>query len=196
MTNDPFEILGIGRDADPDEIRRAFRRLAKIHHPDITGGPDQQFRRILLAYRKLTGGSREEANDKRFDYYMKVEIDRRRENVQDLFDDFRDGILTFFDIDPPEYLDLFIELTPVEASRGGRLKLDLPLMRKCRHCYGFGMPFFLICRHCGGSGEETYRKAVFLDIPPKMADGWKSRIRMDNLSLTVIFKIAKQGSDA
>jgi len=197
MANDPFEILGIGPDSGPDEIKSAFRRLAKKYHPDITGGADEKFRRILLAYQQLNGyGGTGVEESESYDYYMKVEIDRERNKVQDLFDDFRDGILTFFDIDAPEYLDLFIELSPAEAQRGGRLKLDLPLLRKCRSCYGFGQPFFISCRNCGGTGEEEYRKTAMLDLPQGIADGDRKRMRIDNLHLTVVFKIGKQGSDA
>jgi len=199
MTTDPFEILGISRDAGPDDIKRAFRRLAKRYHPDVTGGPDDRFRRILLAYQQLCGGDKGDTDDdgnEAFDYYMRVEIDRGRDKVQDLFDDFRDGILTLFDVDAPEYLDLFIELSPDEAARGGRLKLDLPLVRTCRSCYGFGMPFFTICKDCGGTGEEEYNKIMPIELHRNMNDGTRQRLRVGNLLLTVVFRIGKQGSDS
>ena len=112
-----------------------------------------------------------------------------------MYDDVRDGILTFFDIDAPEYLDLFLELTPAEAQRGGRLKLELPLMRKCRSCYGFGKPFFVTCSHCGGTGEEEYSGTTIVEIPEGTQDDWRTRLRLDNLHLTVVFKVRKQGSD-
>ncbi len=196
MPNDPFKILGIGREADANEIKRAFRRLAKKYHPDITGGADEKFRRILLAYQQLSGyGQGSVAGGEDFDYYMKVDIDRRHNRVQDVFDDLRDGILTFFDIDAPEYLDLFIELSPAEAARGGRLKLDVPLARKCRSCYGLGKPFFMTCVKCGGDGEEVYDKTTVIEIPAEVGDDWRVRTRLDNLYLTVVFKIARQGSD-
>jgi molecular chaperone DnaJ len=194
MAVDPFKILGVSRDAAPDEVKSAFRKLAKKYHPDITGGADQKFRRILLAYQQLSGYEGIEDGGE-FDYYMKVEIDRERNKIQDLFDDLRDGFLTFFELDPPEYLDLFIELSSAEASRGGKLKLDLPLMRKCRSCLGFGKPFFVTCAQCGGSGEEEYNKAAVVDIPRSVNDGWRTRLRVDNMHLTVVFRIGKQGSD-
>ena len=196
MPTDPFKILGISRDAEPDDIKSAFRRLAKKYHPDITGGADEKFRRILLAYHQLSGyGHDGSEGDEAFDYFMKIDIDRERDKIQDLFDDIRDGILTFFDTDAPEYLDLFIELAPAEAERRGRLKPDLPLIRKCRSCFGFGKPFFMICRNCGGTGEEEYRGTTMVDIPEAMEDEWRTRLRVDNLHLTVVFRIGNQGSD-
>jgi len=193
MSIDPFEILGVRRDAGPEEIKKAFRRLAKKYHPDITGGADEQFRRILIAYQQLTGAVVSRETEDTCDYYMRVEIDRERNKVQDLFDDFRDGFLTMFDLDCPEYLDLFVGLSPHEAENGGRLRLDLPLVRKCRSCMGFGKPFWKTCRRCGGTGEEEYRKSTIVELPSGIHDGWRTRVHVDNLHLTVIFKIEAQG---
>ena len=36
--DDPYKILGVARDASPDDIRRAYRKLAKTHHPDLNPG--------------------------------------------------------------------------------------------------------------------------------------------------------------
>ena len=196
MANDPYELLGIPRGADPAEIKKAFRRLAKKYHPDIIGGTGEKFKRIVLAYEQLAGyADNTPSPTDDFDWVVKVNIDRQNNAVQDLFDDFRDGLLIFFDVDPPEYLDLFLELTPAEAKRGGRLKLVLPLMRKCRSCFGFGEIAFVRCRKCGGSGEENYLREAFLDIPPGIRPEMKTRLRIDNLHLTVIFRLKNEGSD-
>lgn len=47
-----IEILGCKAGDPPDKIRREFRRLAKIHHPDVGGDP-AEFRRIRSAYARL-----------------------------------------------------------------------------------------------------------------------------------------------
>lgn len=55
---DPHEVLGVRRTAGPDEIRAAYRALAKKHHPDVAP-PDQRpaaeerMRRIQQAYDAL-----------------------------------------------------------------------------------------------------------------------------------------------
>lgn len=50
---DYFKILGIEPTKDKDEIKKAFRRLAHIHHPD-KGGDKNKFQEILNAYEVLT----------------------------------------------------------------------------------------------------------------------------------------------
>ncbi len=50
---DPWSILGVQRDASAEEIKAAYRRLAKDHHPDKGGDPDR-FIEIQNAYQQLT----------------------------------------------------------------------------------------------------------------------------------------------
>ena len=54
---DPFVVLGLPRGASQDEIKRAYRRLAKEHHPDATGGRTlARFLEIQAAYEQLVDG--------------------------------------------------------------------------------------------------------------------------------------------
>ena len=53
---DYYEILGVGHDADEKEIKRAFRRLARQHHPDVNPGDaeaEERFKEINEAYEVL-----------------------------------------------------------------------------------------------------------------------------------------------
>ena len=50
---DYYQILGVGRDASPDDIKRAYRKLAAKHHPD-RGGSTEEFQKIEEAYRNLS----------------------------------------------------------------------------------------------------------------------------------------------
>jgi curved DNA-binding protein len=54
---DYYDILGVGRDADEKEIKRAFRRLARKHHPDVNPGDpeaEERFKEINEAYEVLS----------------------------------------------------------------------------------------------------------------------------------------------
>jgi DnaJ-class molecular chaperone len=52
---DHYQVLGVGRDASPRDIHRAYRTLARRHHPDVYGGHDAEprFREISDAYEVL-----------------------------------------------------------------------------------------------------------------------------------------------
>lgn len=49
---DPYTILGIRKGASADEIKKAYRRLARMHHPD-KGGSEEMFKKIQNAYDSL-----------------------------------------------------------------------------------------------------------------------------------------------
>jgi curved DNA-binding protein CbpA len=53
--DDLYKVLGVARDASAPEIRRAYRRLARLHHPDRNPQPDgaERFRRLADAYAVL-----------------------------------------------------------------------------------------------------------------------------------------------
>src|SRR5689334_24792114 len=60
--HDYYEVLGVSRTADGGEIKRAFRRLARELHPDVSDAPDAQerFREVVEAYEVL---SKQETRD-------------------------------------------------------------------------------------------------------------------------------------
>jgi molecular chaperone DnaJ len=54
---DYYEVLGVGRDASDDKIKKAFRKLARKYHPDVTGGDklaEDKFKEINEAYEVLS----------------------------------------------------------------------------------------------------------------------------------------------
>src|ERR687885_760211 len=63
---DYYEVLGVARDADEGEIKRAFRRLARELHPDVSRAPDaeQRFREVVEAYEVLSNSERRELYDR------------------------------------------------------------------------------------------------------------------------------------
>jgi DnaJ-class molecular chaperone len=60
MAKDYYQILGVGKSATDDEIKRAYRKLAHQHHPDKTKGDDKRFKEINEAYQIL--GNKEKRN--------------------------------------------------------------------------------------------------------------------------------------
>lgn len=50
---DPYEVLNLQRNSTPHEIRNAFIKLAKTHHPDVTGGSKERFQKIQNAYNEI-----------------------------------------------------------------------------------------------------------------------------------------------
>jgi len=53
QARDPYQVLGVGKDADADAIKKAYRKLARTHHPDRTGGDDTKFKEINAAHAVL-----------------------------------------------------------------------------------------------------------------------------------------------
>lgn len=54
---DPYQVLGLGRSASPDDVKQAYRRLAKQYHPDLNPGRtdiEQRFKEISAAYNLLS----------------------------------------------------------------------------------------------------------------------------------------------
>ncbi|NLF04621.1 MAG: DnaJ domain-containing protein, partial [Actinomycetales bacterium] len=69
MSNDYYEILGVPRDASTEQIKKAYRKLAREHHPDVAGenGDADRFKEITRAYEVLS------SDEKRRSYDMGVD---------------------------------------------------------------------------------------------------------------------------
>src|SRR5579864_1594879 len=64
VKRDYYEVLGVGKTASADEIKKAYRRLAVQHHPD-RGGSEAEFREVNEAYEVL----KDESKRKRYDQF-------------------------------------------------------------------------------------------------------------------------------
>src|SRR3989337_3033779 len=65
VKRDYYDVLGVPRDADDAEIKRAFRKLAQRHHPDVdkVDGAEERFKELNEAYRVLSDRQRRSAYD-------------------------------------------------------------------------------------------------------------------------------------
>src|SRR4051794_41828840 len=66
MPRDPYEVLGVARDADETEIKKAFRRLARELHPDVNSAEtaEEDFKEVAEAYEILSDSERRATFDR------------------------------------------------------------------------------------------------------------------------------------
>jgi molecular chaperone DnaJ len=166
---DYYEILGVRREADDEEIKKAYRRLAMQYHPDRNVGDAEaegKFKEAAEAYEVL----RDPAKRQRYDRYGHAGLEGM--NVPhfddpeavfnlfgDLFGDFfgqrgRHGPFAGRD------LQTVVELDLVEAYRGTTKSLTITRGERCGECHGSGSrpgsqprP----CRRCRGQGVLLMR---------------------------------------
>jgi molecular chaperone DnaJ len=179
---DYYRILGVSRDASTAAIKRAYRRLAKQLHPDLTGHvAAEAFQDLQAAYETLADAERR----RRYDESLgEMERDRfeplswsfvRSPAAGDLRRPVRPGSLS------GEIL-----LSSTEASAGGVLPLDVPLSTSCPACEGTG-GFVFDCDRCGGEGKVERRFPIPLRIPPGVRDGTVFQVTVDEPGVLSVF---------
>ncbi len=169
---DLYEILGVPRNATQEEIKRAYRRLARQHHPDVSEDPEseERFKQVTAAYEILS----DPAKRRQYDLYGP-------QGGPDMFPfgDFGDIFEAFlgggFGRRRPaprrtrtqrgEDLFAAVSLSFQEAAFGTRREMQVEKLETCGRCRGNGsepgtMPSR--CRTCGGTGQvQDVRRSIF-----------------------------------
>ena len=82
MAQDPYQELGVSRGASADDIRKAFRKLAKAHHPDANpGNKSSEGERVQARQRGFRSVGRSRKNEKKFDAGL-IDADGGRETMR------------------------------------------------------------------------------------------------------------------
>lgn len=174
---DYYDVLGVSPGAGADEIKRAYRQLARRYHPDISGDDRAAaFLEVARAYEVLRDPGRRRSYDSmghggRADWLAdEVAIDFP--SVASVLDRMRDS---FFAGSRAVSLSAELVLTPQEAFWGALVPLDVPLRRTCPCCGGRGEVWNEWCASCGGVGEVAAAHEMRLRVPAGVREGTRFR---------------------
>jgi molecular chaperone DnaJ len=162
---DPYEVLGVERDASEGQIKKAFRQLARELHPDVNAhDPDaeEKFKEAAEAYEILSDAERRSTYDRygheglrsggyapNFDGFG---------SIGDLFDAFFGGAAFGGRSGPSPGADVAVavEVDLIDAANGAKMEVAFEAVDRCEHCRGNGAePGTAIetCERCGGAGQ-------------------------------------------
>lgn len=173
---DYYEVLGIGKDASADEIKKAFRKQAIQHHPDKEGGDETKFKEINEAYEVL----KDQSKRQRYDQFGHAGVGGAGGGGnpfggfgggqgQEMHFDFGDLGLgdifsSFFGGQQPggqrakrgRDVETRVEISFEQAVFGTEVALRLDLDTECEHCKGTTVEpghELKTCDTCKGSGQ-------------------------------------------
>jgi len=175
VSRDYYEVLGVPRSASPEEIKKAYRRLARENHPDRNPGDraaEERFKEIGEAYAVLSDSEKR----KRYDQFGTADPgpggggageagfgpqDFGFGNINDIFDAFFGGGRTTGGVARGRDLQTEMALTLEECFKGVEKEIRLSRVVTCRRCAGSGAkPGSPIstCPRCGGQGQVQSRR--------------------------------------
>ncbi|MBQ9370011.1 MAG: molecular chaperone DnaJ [Clostridia bacterium] len=179
---DYYEILGVSKNATDDEIKSAYRRMAKKYHPDLyTTRPEderrqaeEQFKKINHAYDVLSDKQKRAAYDQYGDEngpmgggFGGADGAQGFSGFDDFFGDFfsaftggRRGTRASGRINGDD-ITVNITIDFMEAVRGVQKDINITRQESCADCRGTGAKggsAYKTCTRCGGSGHITTRQ--------------------------------------
>jgi molecular chaperone DnaJ len=170
MRRDPYEVIGVPRDADEKEIKKAFRRLARELHPDVNRHDpeaEEKFKEAAEAYEILSDADRRATYDR---YGFEGLESRGFAPSGHGFGSFADIFDAFFGGDPfgafggragagrvqGGDVAVEVEITLDQAARGSTVEISYDLVDACERCRGSrAEPGSNVqtCRNCQGAGR-------------------------------------------
>ena len=175
VARDLYDVLGVPRDASDDDIRKAYRRLARELHPDVSADPEteERFKEVAGAYEILSDPEKRA----RYDAFGTAGPGGQPfADISDIFETFfgqggfggfggsrRRGPRTR--TRRGEDVGVLLRLSFEEAAFGVRREVQLERLETCDRCLGNGAEpgtAPIACRTCGGTGEvQSVRRSVF-----------------------------------
>lgn len=180
---DYYEILGVPRDATPEQIKSAYRKAALRWHPDRN--PDnhkeaeERFREATEAYSVLSDPQKRAAYDAYGHAGLRGQVVFDADFGRSIFEEFQDIFGDLFGFEqifgggrgrrsnrPQRGSDLRydLKLSFEEAARGTRTKIKVPRLEVCTTCRGSGArpgTQRSSCQTCGGRGQVVYQQGFF-----------------------------------
>ncbi|HQM66463.1 MAG TPA: molecular chaperone DnaJ [Methanomassiliicoccales archaeon] len=175
---DYYEVLGVDRTASEEEIKKAYRQLARQYHPDVTKEDpkvaEERFKEISEAYEVLMDKQKRDLYDKYGHAGVNSQFQgggfnwtdfTHQGDIRDIFGDLGFGGGSIFDMffgggrsrgpHQGQSLRYDLEITLEEAAEGVKKELTLPLTVKCEACGGTGSKSRReeVCPQCGGKGQ-------------------------------------------
>ncbi|HEV2328411.1 MAG TPA: molecular chaperone DnaJ [Verrucomicrobiae bacterium] len=182
---DYYEILGVNRGADADDIKKAYRKLAVKYHPDKNPGDhtaEERFKELGEAYEALSDPQKRAA----YDQYGHAAFDARQRasrgfsgGFHDPFDIFKEvfggGSSSIFETifgggsdrsGPQRGDDLRydLEISLEEAAAGCEKEISVSKLDRCETCGGSGAEkgsAAKTCPTCGGRGQVLMSRGIF-----------------------------------
>ncbi|MCA9709315.1 MAG: molecular chaperone DnaJ [Myxococcales bacterium] len=175
---DYYEVLGVARDADASQIKRAYRKAAMKYHPDRNPGDneaEERFKEAAEAFEVLNDAEKRQLYDRfghegpsRAGFSGFSGSEEIFSHFGDLFGDLF-GNLGFSGRGrggPARGADIKVqlEITLADVVQGANRDVVVPRRESCETCGGSGAKpgtSAESCRHCGGRGQVVHRQGFF-----------------------------------